>query len=189
VANTAKAEMTACVARKGSRRHQDMIDGLMSIPAGAYHYTESGLDNVWLCSGFHWADGPRGQQVMIERIDALQRSIGLLLVARKKHLSGKEHRFLRIEMQMSPAALATLLGVSEQAVVRWERSTTDQIPKPAEALVRALYRQHLDANDQTASRLRRMLQELAALEDKAEEIVLASKPPHRLWRSEMVAAA
>ena len=82
----------------------------------------------------------------IHNLDGLHRAIGLFLVTSKKDLSKQEVRFLRDEMLMSQYTLGQLLGVSEQAIRRWEVGRTE-IPKPSEFLLRLLYRDHV--NDQS----------------------------------------
>ena len=85
-----------------------------------YHYTECGLDDVFLLNGFEWNVSPRGKTIAIKEIDALNRAIGEHLSRHKKELGGKEMRYLRREMLMSQATLAHLLKVSEQTIHRWE---------------------------------------------------------------------
>ena len=64
----------------------------MKHPTGDYHYTESGLDNVYLVNGFTYVDRPDGREVVIEDIDGLHRAIGEFLITNRKNLSGKEIR-------------------------------------------------------------------------------------------------
>jgi putative zinc finger/helix-turn-helix YgiT family protein len=104
----------------------------------SYHYTESGLDNVFLGNGFRYNDAGGRRRVVIKDIDGLHKAIGRTLVDRKESLTGKEVRFLRHELLMSQSVLAKLLGVTEQTVHRWEKGKTD-IPKAAEKLLRLMY--------------------------------------------------
>ena len=129
-----------------------------------YHYTECGLDDVYLMDGFERSESARGRTVAIKNIDALHRAIGEHLSRHKKNLSGKEMRFLRREMLMSQATLAHLLDVSEQTVHRWEAEKT-AFPKAAEALVRRLY---LEQGAVEEERLRDTLNRIAELEDKLD---------------------
>ena len=118
----------------------------MTAPVtGGYQYTECGLDNIYLVDGFTFVDRPSGREVKITNIDGLHEVIGKMLITDKKNLSGKEIRFLRQEMLMSQAVLAKLLEVAEQTVLRWEKGKAD-IPKPAETLIRLLYREHIKAS-------------------------------------------
>lgn len=147
--------------------------------ATAYHYTESGLDNVWLLDGFAFVDGSQGRQVTIEDLDGLHEAIGRLLIEKKKNLTGREIRFLRHEMLMSQTTLAKLLEVSEQAIARWEKGKT-QIPKPAEALIRLLYREHIKKDGR--GNIRSILERIADLEDVLDGTIALQKRSKKEWR-------
>lgn len=150
-------------------------------PAGDYHYTESGLDNVWLRNGFHYSEGERGLQVAFDDLDGLHRAIGETLIAGAKRLSGKEVRFLRQEMALSQTALARLFGVSERAVVRWERAAAGRVPGPAEAALRMLYRDFITGQ---VGSMRRMLKTIADMEGQMSRLTL-SKPNRAKWQPEL----
>ncbi|HEX4839910.1 MAG TPA: helix-turn-helix domain-containing protein [Rhabdochlamydiaceae bacterium] len=90
-----------------------------------YHYTECGLNNIYLLNGYKFIQTSRGKAVSIKDIDGLHKAIGLFLATAKKDLSGDEIRFLRHELLLSQLTLARLLGVSEQAVHRWEKGKVD----------------------------------------------------------------
>jgi putative transcriptional regulator len=154
-----------------------------------YQYTESGLDNVRLANGFRYVDGPGGRHVLvIEDIDGLHRAIGRTLVQTKKDLTGKEIRFLRHEMLMSQLALASLLEVDEQTVARWEKGRT-VIPKPAEALIRLLYREHTRSGPDNGKRpaIRDLLDHIAKLEEEIHGLQLRMK--NHKWQPEPAKAA
>ena len=130
------------------------------MTTNTYQYTECGLDNVYLVNGYEFVDTPRGRQVTIKDIDGLHKRIGSI-VSEKENLSGKEVRFLRHEMLMSQSTLAKLLGVSEQAIRRWENGKS-QVPKPAEALIRLLYE---ETTGHPQGDLKKALRRIADLED------------------------
>lgn len=130
-----------------------------------YHYIECGLDNIYLSNGFKLMNTHRGEAISIHDIDGLHKSIGLYLVTSKKELSSKEIRFLREEMLMSQFTLGRLLGVSEQAVRRWETGKTI-IPKPSEYLLRLIYQEQVDSKNNNISKF---LKEVADLEDRMNE--------------------
>ena len=127
-----------------------------------YHFTEFGLENIYLSNGFKFMETTRGESISIHDIDGLHKAIGLYLITSKKDLSKKEIRFLREEMLMSQYTLGRLLGVSEQAVRRWETGKTE-IPKPSEYLLRLVYREH--ANNRN-DKITTLLKEIADLEDE-----------------------
>ena len=120
-----------------------------------YHYTESGLDNVWLASGFRIVareDG--GESLIIEDIEGLHVAIGRGIVEKKK-LTGPEIRFLRTPLLMSQNALARLLGVTEQTVARWEKHQV-AIPTSSDATLRQLYLEHVGEAGKISDTLRRI---------------------------------
>lgn len=156
------------------------------MTTAGYHYTESGLDNVWLANGFHHVDGPAGREVVIKDIDGLHRAIGGALIE-KESLTGKEIRFLRQEMLMSQSLLAKLLQVSEQAIHRWEKGKSE-IPKPAETLIRLLYREQHD--NATKLNIKDKLQLLAQQEHENDiGKMMLKKPTGKDWRVELPQAA
>jgi DNA-binding transcriptional regulator YiaG len=144
-----------------------------------YHYTECGLDNIYLLNGFKSIKTSRGNAVSINDIDGLHKAIGIYLATFKKDLSGQEICFLRHEMLISQSTLATLLGVSEQAVHRWEKGKTE-IPKPSELLLRLLYREHV--HDQTG-KISKALKAVADLEDKLNNKPIHFKDTAKGWRT------
>ena len=59
-----------------------------------YHYTDSGLDNVWLEDGYTIENDPDyGEIISIEQVQDLHRFLGRMLVALPRPLNGAEFRF------------------------------------------------------------------------------------------------
>ncbi len=95
-------------------------------PSGEpYHYTSSGLDNIYLLNGFTKDEEDGEPTISIADLDGLHRAIGLHIALARKAPSGRELRFLRNEMDMSQAELARILGVTDQSVARWEKGQTE----------------------------------------------------------------
>lgn len=103
-----------------------------------YHYTQCGLDDIYLLNGVTRHKTPHGEGVSVEKADELQEAIALSLCMDKAFLTGKEFRFLRKLMDLSQAELATLYGCNVQAVARWEKGQT-AINGAADRLIRVLY--------------------------------------------------
>lgn len=103
-----------------------------------YHYTECGLDDIYLISGYVVEETPYGPGVTVKDVDQLHRVIGENLAKHKKLLTGKEIRFLRKQMDLTQSELGKLLGVSDQAVARYEKGENN-IPGAADGLLRALF--------------------------------------------------
>ena len=53
-----------------------------------YHYTESGLRNVWLASGFRIVRSDQGDRLLIDAIEGLHAAIGRGIVKKEKKLTG-----------------------------------------------------------------------------------------------------
>jgi putative transcriptional regulator len=121
--------------------------------ATRYHYTESGLDNFYLENGFEMISTERGRGVRFHDLEGLHAAIGRALIEEARPLTGKELRFLRVELLLSQAALARLLGVKELTVARWETGRT-RIPAAVDAAVRALYLEKLDEKAKFSELLR-----------------------------------
>lgn len=144
-----------------------------------YRYTECGLDNIYLANGYKIVKTARGEAISVKDLDGLHRAIGLFLVTSKRDLSGDELRFLRHEMLISQDALAKLLGVSEQAIRRWEREKV-KMPKPSESLIRLLYREHIHNRD---GKIATMLRSIADLEEEMNDREILFKETRKGWQS------
>jgi len=152
-----------------------------------YHYTECGLDNIWLADGYEFIDLPSGKYLKIVDIEGLHLAIGRTLAESKKDLTGKDIRFLRQEMLLSQASLAKLLEVTEQTIHRWE-TRKSYIPKPAESLIRLLYREHI--HDDAGTNIRSKLEKLADLENAVDgQKLTARKSNNRDWQLQFDLAA
>lgn len=127
-----------------------------------YHYTESGLRNVWLANGYKVRNVGGEEAVAIHDADQLHQAIGRSL-AQKPHLTGAELRFLRKEMGLSQKRLADMLGSTEQTVSLWERK--GRIHVGYDRLVRAFYLEYIDGN----VKLQEMVERLIDLDKKTEE--------------------
>ena len=110
-----------------------------------YHYTECGLDDVYLMSGYEEMQVDDDVAVAVKHVSELHKAIGHALVTAKKVLSGKELRFLRKEMDLTQDEVARLVGVTDQSVARWEKDQT-QIPEAVDYLLRFVYLQHIQEN-------------------------------------------
>lgn len=103
-----------------------------------YHYTESGLDYVYLINGYQESDTPYGKAVSIDNVESLHRLIGTSVSRSTSNIKPEEVRFLRVEMELSQKDLGQWISVDAQTIARWEKGETE-IPGPAERLLKALY--------------------------------------------------
>ena len=109
-----------------------------------YHYTESGLDNVWRSNGYRVKSTTYGKAVAVEDVDGLNAVLAANLIQKKGRLTGKEFRFLRLVLGLSQDGLAKMLGVQEQSVSLWER--TGKVPKAQDTLLRMLSHEKTHGN-------------------------------------------
>ena len=144
-----------------------------------YHYTECGLNNIYLLNGYTFRDTPTGKAVSIKDADGLHKAIGLFLVRTKRDLSGEEFRFLRHEMLLSQSTLAKLLRVTDQTILRWENGKVS-IDKSSESLLRLLYREHVHDQD---GKISKVLKEIANLEEIINDKELLFEDTSKGWRA------
>ena len=100
-----------------------------------YRYTESGLENVIIRGAQLLTDDAGEACVSIPNINGLHKAIVLGIVSRHSTITGTELRFLRSELGMTQAELASMVHREPLAVSRWERSEVP-IDSNAEALIR-----------------------------------------------------
>jgi DNA-binding transcriptional regulator YiaG len=130
--------------------HQDM-----------YHYTECGLQDVYLVNGFTIDEEGI---VFIENIHGLHKAIGQKLIFTPDRLKGDEIRFIRHYMDWSQQSMGKLLGVSHQTVLRWEQGHVP-INETADHYVRGLFYEILSDN----ARFVDIVNDIADLDSKMGE--------------------
>jgi DNA-binding transcriptional regulator YiaG len=145
----------------------------------AYHYTESGLTNVWLANGYTVRSTKYGEGVSIHDVDGLHRALARALTS-KPRLTGAEVRFLRKEIGLSQRSLGALLGVTDQAVALWERK--GQLPKTADRLLRLIYVEHDKGNTPIVS----FIERLNDLDQQDQEQIVAEEAKGR-WKTRLAA--
>jgi putative zinc finger/helix-turn-helix YgiT family protein len=93
------------------------------IKSEPYHYTDSGLDNVFLY-GIVQSRCPkcREETVSIPSIRGLHRTIAKHLVCKQELLTGEEVRFLRKELKLKGKDMAGALSMQPATYSRWENS-------------------------------------------------------------------
>lgn len=145
-----------------------------------FHYTDCGLDNVYLANGFSRVDGDYGEGYTIQDTPGLHKAIGLWLTDLPKGLTGAELRFFRLELEMTQRDLAGVLGATEQSVRRWEKARDAAVPGSADRLLRALYREYVNGDGS----VRRMVDRLASL-DEVEHACARFRDTRNGWVSEV----
>ena len=143
-----------------------------------YHYTECGLDNVWLANGFTKKKTAYGEAVSITDADGLHKLLAEDLINKPARLTGKEFRFLRVMLKLSQAAVAKMQGVSEQNVSLWERH--GKVPKANDNLMRFLYMAHESKNHS----LRQVCERITTVERLVHQRIVA-ETTGKAWSSKV----
>jgi DNA-binding transcriptional regulator YiaG len=102
-----------------------------------YHYTESGLPNVWIENIDVIVDDAGEAVYEIANIRGLHGAISKAIVESNVGLTGPELRFLRTEMGLTQAELARLVHKDGQTIGRWERGEKS-VDENAQTIVRLL---------------------------------------------------
>lgn len=110
-----------------------------------YRYVDGGLRNVWLKNGYVEKDTPYGKAVSFHDLEGLTKAICLALSSKPGKLTGAEFRYLRCGLLLSQKSLGKLLGCTEQAIAKWEK--TGKVPKTSDLVVRMLYKKAHDGNE------------------------------------------
>jgi DNA-binding transcriptional regulator YiaG len=101
-----------------------------------YHYTECGLNNIYLLNGFKITKIAGGdEEIFIHDIHGLHKAISKILIFKKGLLEGSEIKFMRSMLDLSQNKLAALIGCRYQQILLWEKNR-NKISKPADRLLR-----------------------------------------------------
>jgi DNA-binding transcriptional regulator YiaG len=145
-----------------------------------YHYVECGLDNVQLRNGFVVKQTPYGEAVAIQDVEGLHLAIGIMLAEKPGKLSGQEFRFLRKELGLSQENLGAILGNTDQAIAKWEK--TNKIPLAPERLLRGIY---LEAKTGEAG----LMQGIKRINELDHELYTLSLRDEGKWEEDELVAA
>lgn len=140
-----------------------------------YHYTESGLQNVWLTNGYKIRKCADGEDaIAIADAFGLNTAIGRNIAA-KGYMTGKEFRFLRKELDLSQNRFANWIGMSEDMVSKWER--LGRVPKSACRFMQAIYLEKIDGN----VKITELIERLADLDREQDSRMIFEDTDHG-WR-------
>lgn len=103
-----------------------------------YHYTEAGLDHIYLKNGYVIKKTPYGETIAFCALDTLHRRLAAILCVMPNRLQGQHVRFLRDRLDLSQKELADALGVQRITVARWEGAPNNSIPGAADRALRVL---------------------------------------------------
>lgn len=141
-----------------------------------HHYTDGGLRNVWLTNGYTELSTKYGKGLVFQDLDGLTKAICQALLKKPSKLTGAEFRYIRSNMLMSQKSLAKLLGYTEQAIAKWEKS--GKIPKAGDALIRLIYAGKHNGNEKIST----MIATLNLIDQITNTKIIVSESHHK-WRT------
>lgn len=123
-----------------------------------YHYTECGLNNIYL-QGILQYKCPKCREsgAEIPHIKDLHLLIGKDIVCKSEFLSGDEVRFLRKELGLKSKDLAVTLSLEKETYSRWENSK-QQVSPALDRYLRLIY--ILNASEKEGKVLHKNIREM-----------------------------
>jgi DNA-binding transcriptional regulator YiaG len=111
----------------------------MSTKDDLFHYTQCGLDDVYLAGGVQVEETPYGEAFSVEHANELHEAIAKSIINDPRPLRGQEARFLRVMLHLSQEAMAKALGVDRATIIRWERARDKALSTMQDTAVRTTY--------------------------------------------------
>ncbi len=103
-----------------------------------YHYTESGLDNVYFDNVCIYRCKCGEFFPSIPGVIDLHTKIGKMVIKKSTALNGKEIRFLRKNIGMNAKTFSDYVGIDKSTFSRWENNQ-QKLAKPNDRLIRFIY--------------------------------------------------
>jgi putative transcriptional regulator len=147
-----------------TKRAEFWING-RDLLAEPYHYRASGLDNIFLLNGVTTQNTSYGPMVTIEKLNGLHRAIGLHIIEKPEPMTGPEFRFLRKQMELTQAELATMMRTSDQTIANYEKGKTSELG-PADPFMRITYLLHI-VPEETRAEVLKAVTERLGVSDRA----------------------
>ncbi len=116
-----------------------------------YHYTDCGLDYIYLANGFDIIKHPElGSCVAIHDVDGLHRIIMQLIINKIPHIRGQEIRFIRSFLKLSQTQMGLLVKKGIRTIQRWEKEEkNNDIPESLDSFLRLFLSAYLDKDGLT----------------------------------------
>ncbi len=103
-----------------------------------YHYTESGLDNVYLADLAVYRCECGEFFASIPEIIKLNSRVGITLIKKKTLLKGQEIKYLRKNAGLNAKAFAEYIGIDKSTLSRWENNK-QPVDKSNDRMIRLFY--------------------------------------------------
>jgi DNA-binding transcriptional regulator YiaG len=136
-----------------------------------FHYTDCGLDYVYLANGYTVHETAHGEGVSIKDARALHACIALDVVAKPRPLQGQDVRFLRGLLRLSQEGLAKVLRQQRGSVARWEAEAGKDIPGAADSALRMFYALKAGGHD-IAVKVVDLLQQIDELQHAPHDLLM-----------------
>lgn len=130
--------------------------------AKPYHYSASGLTNIFLLNGVTIERSSYGPIVNIENLNGLHHAIGLYIIEKTEPMTGAEFRFLRKQMELTQQELAGIMKTTDQTIANYEKGKTADLG-PADPFLRLTYLLHVIPEETRADVLKEMAEHLGAV--------------------------
>jgi putative transcriptional regulator len=118
------------------------VEGLAVSGEKLFHYTQCGLDDVWLANGYHIETTEYGSGYVVENAIELHGVIARGIVDNPSPLRGQDARFLRTMLDLSQGDFGKLLGVDRTTVIRWEAANRKPLARITDIAIRETYASH-----------------------------------------------
>jgi len=145
-----------------SKRAEFLMKGREML-AEPYHYSASGLDNIYLLNGVSVENTGYGPMVTINNMNGLHHAIGLHIIEKPEPMTGAEFRFLRKQMELTQEELAGIMRTSDQTIANYEKGKTLELG-PADPYMRWTYLLHVIPEETRAEVLKSMAERLGGSE-------------------------
>jgi putative transcriptional regulator len=145
------------------------MDGCVAMTKKAYHYTESGLDWVYLVNGYEIHKTPHGEGVSIQDLGGLHAYLAEIIISSQARIRGQELKFLRSLLDLSQSGLGRVIGLSRPTIARLESKGTTPIPGAADRVLRLFYALKLSKHE-VAEKICELLAEIDEHEYQQEHL-------------------
>jgi putative transcriptional regulator len=160
--------------------------GILNEPERAhmegYHYTECGLDNVWLLNGVRRETfGKYGPAIAVDDENTLWNVIGRTIANQDSRMVGQELKFLRTLLDWTQTTLGKHMGYKDaQMVAKWEKARHTPIPVQVDTFVRAAYREKIGEQPKV-TQVSTRLQEIVTTKFVTKHVRLLEEDPMGQW--------
>lgn len=103
-----------------------------------HHMTGVGLSNVYLRNGFTFEDSDGDETISYANLTGLYFEISRAIASNPFTMRSEEFRFMRKQLGMSQADIASLFDKSDQAVAKWEKGLLP-VPKAESTLLKIFW--------------------------------------------------